>query len=141
MKSSFLIPIVLVLFSCNSMKKNGENKSKLFTTLHSSAYQGRAEESNMIIDNQADLNALFQSVNQETIPAVDFNKNQVIAIFIGTKKTGGYEVFVDKVVEEEGKVLIFNRVEKPTPGAMVTMALTNPYVIAEIHSKKEIVFK
>lgn len=141
MKSSFLIPIDLILIACNSMQETSKSKTSLFTKLQSSAYQGRAEASNLIINNQAELNAIYQSVNQEVIPSVDFNNNQVVAVFIGTKNTGGYQVVINKVIEEQGKVLIFTKVEEPAPGAMVTMAITNPYIIAEIHSKKEIVFK
>lgn len=144
MKNSFFICIAIVLFSCNSMKKSNNvtaSKNNLFTELFSSDQQGRDEEENVIVQNQADLEALFQSVGQETSPSIDFNKNQVVAIFVGTKNSGGYKVAVEKVVEQEGKIVVYKKIQGPENGSMATMALTYPYTIVAVHSKKEIIFK
>lgn len=143
MKKICLIPLVFLVFACNSMKNSNQNKdskSSLYTQLYSSAYQGRETESNVVVHNQDELNALFKSVNSNTFPKVDFTKNQVAALFIGTRNTGGYNVFIDRVEEDGNQILIYKKIEKPS-GEMVTMALTNPFIIVEIHSKKEIVFK
>lgn len=144
MRKLYLIPIVLVVFACNSMKKSSvaeSEKTDLCTTLYSSTYNGRTTESTLIIKNQADLNALFESVNTEERPNLDFSKNQVVALFLGQKNNGGYRISIDRVEEEDGKLTVFKKVESPKPGENVTMALTNPLVIAVIHSKKEIIFK
>lgn len=144
MKSIYLIPIVFLIFACNGMKDTSEHlsaKSGFFTTLYSSQNQGRDTESNVVIDNQNELNALFQSVGVEETPKVDFTKNQVVALFLGMKRTGGYTISIDKVEELDGKLIIYKKVDSPEADEMVTMALTNPFVIAEIHSKKEIIFK
>lgn len=144
MTKLYLIPLVFIVFACNSMKNNAESKplkSSLFTTLISSDYQGRDTESNVIIDNQKALNTLFQSVGNEEVPKVDFAKNQVVALFLGMKKTGGYSISIDKIQEIDGKLILYKKVNRPKSDEMVTMALTNPFVIAEIHSKKEIIFR
>lgn len=125
------------------MKNNAEkkpSKSSLFTTLISSDYQGRASETNLVIQNQDQLATLFESVGQEEIPQIDFAKSQVVALFLGTKKTGGYSISIDRVTEEGGKLIVYKKVSNPDEG-MVTTALTNPYIIAEIQSKKQIIFK
>ncbi|CAM4067708.1 protease complex subunit PrcB family protein [Flavobacterium antarcticum] len=116
-------------------------KASLVTTIYTSQYQGRESESNIIIDNQKDLVALFKSVGAEEMPNIDFSKNQVVALFLGTKSTGGFRISIDRVEESEGKIYVFKKIETPKADEMVTMALTNPFVIAEIHSKKEIVFE
>lgn len=142
MIKAYLIPIVLVFLSCNSMKNStsiSSEKSKLFTELVSAPYQGRASESNVIVTNQKELEALYQSVGNEEVPKIDFSKSQVVALFLGTKNTGGYTISIDRVEEQEGKLHIYKKVE--TPKRMATMAISNPFVIAEIHSKKEIIFK
>ena len=144
MTKLYLIPLVFIVFACNSMKNNAEtkpSKSSLFTILVSSDYQGRDTESNVIIDNQKALNTLFQSVGNEEVPKVDFAKNQVVALFLGMKKTGGYSISIDKIQEIDGKLILYKKVNRPKSDEMVTMALTNPFVIAEIHSKKEIIFR
>lgn len=144
MRSMYLIPFVFLLFACNSKKNamsNNFTKAGLFTTLYTSQYQGREIESNVIIDNQNDLDALFKSFGAEEIPNIDFRKSQVVAFFLGTKNTGGYSIAIDRVEERDKKIYIFKKIETPKEATMVTMALTNPFVIAEIHSKKEIIFQ
>lgn len=142
MIKAYLIPIVLVFLSCNSMKNStsiSSENSKLFTELVSAPYQGRASESNVIVSNQEELEALYQSVGNEEVPKIDFSKSQVVALFLGTKNTGGYSISIDRVEEQDGNLHIYRKVE--TPKGMATMAISNPFVIAEIHSKKEIIFK
>ena len=144
MKKVYLIPVILLLFACNSTKKVSESEkinSSLYTILHSASYQGRETESNLIIDSQEELEDLYLSVGKKITPKINFSKSQVVALFLGTKNTGGYNISVDKVEEENGKIIIYKKIETPEAGGMATMALTNPFVIAEIHSKKEIIFK
>jgi len=143
MKKLIIIPISIILFACHSMKKSSENKvvgSSLYTVLYQSNYQGRDSEENVVVHNQEDLNDLFNSVGNDEIPKVDFSKNQVVALFLGTKNTGGYSISIDRVEEEAEKLVLYKKEETPKGGG-VTMALTNPFIIAEIHSKKEIVFR
>ena len=142
MKNIFIIPIVLAFFACNSSKKSVESKpaaANLFTILYSSENQGREEASHLIINNQNDLTALYQSVGNTEVPEVAFTKNQVVALFLGSRNTGGYSISIDRVEEQNDQLLIYKKEVKPS--GMVTMAFTNPFVIVEIHSKKEVVVK
>lgn len=144
MKSLYLIPTVFLIFACNGLKETSDHftaKSGLFTILYNAQNQGRDTESNVIIDNQKALHALFQSVGVVDTPKIDFTKNQVVALFLGMKRTGGYSISVDRVEEVEGELIIYKKVEGPKVDEMVTTALTNPFVIVEIHSKKKIIFR
>jgi hypothetical protein len=144
MRNIFLVPILFLILACNSMKKSADirdSKSTLFTTLYSSESKGRAEASNVIVKSQEDLNALFQSLEVQEIPKVDFSKNQVVALFLGQRSNGGFSILIDRVEVEGEKVVIYKKVQTPKMGEVVTMALTTPVVIAEIHSTKEIIFK
>ena len=64
-------------------------------------------------------------------PKIDFDKNVVIAVFMGRKMTGGYSVKVLKI-EEKNKLVVTVKVSGPPPGAMVTMALTSPYHVVVV---------
>lgn len=142
MKNILIIPVVLAFFACNSSKKSTESKpaaTNLYTVLYSSEYHGREEESHLVVTNQNELNNLFQSVGNTEVPKVDFAKNQVVALFLGTKNTGGYGISVDKVDEQTDQILVYKK--EVTPSGMATMALTNPFVIVQIHSKKELIIK
>jgi hypothetical protein len=142
MNKFFLILFVPVLFCCNATQDAAENKTPkpLFTILYSSQYQGLEMESTLVVSNQADLVTLFLSIGKTEIPAVDFKKSQVVALFLGTRNTGGFQISVASVAEENGKVIVYKKIEK-SDSKRVTMALTNPFVVAEIYSTKEIIFK
>lgn len=132
----------MAIFSCgtrNKAAKSATYQTDLFSTLVSAEYFGRETETNLVIQTQADLKSLYQSVGKEDAPMVDFSKSKVIALFLGTKNTGGYSVLVDRVEEEQGKLVVYKKVTRPE--GMATMAITNPFVIVEIYSLKPIVFK
>ncbi len=64
-------------------------------------------------------------------PKIDFNKNMVIAVFMGRKNTGGYSVKIVSIVEKE-KLIVTVKENSPPADAMVTMALTAPYHVVVV---------
>lgn len=142
MKNRFLTLIVFVLFSCNSTKNtSNKNNMDLCTPLYSSNYNGKDIASNLVIQNQSNLNILYASLSIEEIPKIDFTKSQVVALFLGQKNNGGYTISIDRVEETSDKIIIYKKIEIPKPGEMVTMAITKPYIIVKIKSKKNIVIE
>lgn len=134
----------MLIVSCNCKKNTvgvEENASKqlLFEVLNESAYQGRENESSEIIKDNGNLKALYQSINIENVPIVDFTKQRVVALFLGQRNSGGYAIKVKNVTEKNGKIYIDVEKLGPKPGENVTMAMTNPYTIVKINSTKEIV--
>ena len=65
-------------------------------------------------------------------PAVDFSARMVAAVFLGTRRTGGYRVEV-VAMRRDGEALVVEYVERtPGPGALVTQALTSPFHIVSL---------
>ncbi|WP_051224554.1 protease complex subunit PrcB family protein [Flavobacterium tegetincola] len=119
---------------------NKTGKPELYTVLYTSENQGKDEESTSVIRDSEALSVLYESVGIENVPEIDFKKNQVVALFLGTKRTGGYGITVERVEEVNNQISIHKKITTPQ-GDMVTTALTNPFVIVEIHSTKEIIIK
>lgn len=144
MKKLFIIPMIALLVSCNCKKAAAEEgsmeKKPLFEVLSESQYQGKEKESYEIIKDQASLEALYQSVNDENIPQIDFAKQRVVAVFLGQRNSGGHSIKVKEVNEKENKIHVMVDKMGPKPGENATMAITNPYSIVKINSTKEIVF-
>jgi PrcB C-terminal len=68
----------------------------------------------------------------EKMPAVDFAKDMVVGIFLGTKPSAGHEVEIVGV-RVEGKDLIVEYVQKqPAPGTMAAQILTEPYHLVAV---------
>lgn len=148
MKKLFIIPIIALMVSCNCKKATvaGENttdsaKQPLFEVLSESAYQGRETESFEVIKDAASLNALYQSVNLENVPKIDFKNERVVAVFLGQKNTGGYAIKVKNATEKDSKIYLEIEKSGPKSGENATMAITNPYTIVKVNSSKEIVLK
>lgn len=150
MKKIFLIPLAFLIFSCDASKKTTESKNNsstevkksganLHEVLTQSAYQGKEEKSYEVIKDKTSLQNLYALVNDTEVPKVDFSKSRIVALFLGQRNSGGYEIKVKNVEEKEGKILV--TVEEIKPEGMATMAITNPFTIVKINSTKEIVFK
>ena len=61
---------------------------------------------------------------------------------MGPRNTGGYSVNVDKIAEEENRIVVFVTESSPGKDCIVTQAITYPYQIVKIKkTDKEIVFK
>lgn len=75
------------------------------------------------------------------VPAVDFEKHVVVAVFMGRKSSGGYAVKIVSIKKGKDKVRVTVKESNPPEGAMVTMALTSPYhVVVVPKSDKDVEF-
>ena len=68
----------------------------------------------------------------EAAPAIDFAKEMVAAVFLGTRSTGGYAVDI-RATRREGTALVIEYAEQ-APGRedIVTQALTAPFHIVRL---------
>jgi hypothetical protein len=110
-----------------------------FTILKESAYGGREKESNEVVTNDKDFEKLTTELGINDAQKVDFDKNNVVALFMGQKRSGGYSITVQNVnvKDDTAEVLV---VKHYPGGGAVTMALTNPYCIAVIPKTKKVEF-
>lgn len=60
-----------------------------------------------------------------------------VGIFAGTRPTGGYSLTTRKVIADGDTVTVEIEERRPWPGAVVTQALTAPYVIVVFDSEAE----
>ena len=146
MKKLLIVPFIVMIVSCNCKKEtvakeSSSSKQPLFEVLSESQYQGKEQESFEVIRDVASFKSLYQSINNEDLPKIDFTKQSVVALFLGQRNSGGYAIKIKNVTEKDGKIYVEVEKLSPQPGEGVTMAITNPYSIVKINSTKEIVFK
>lgn len=65
-------------------------------------------------------------------PEVDFGRESVAAVFLGTRTSGGYGVEVHNVTLEGADAYLDVAVTEPAPGTLTTQALTNPWVMVAL---------
>jgi len=75
------------------------------------------------------------------LPAIDFNREMVIAVFAGEQPTGGYVVTVTEVKQlEEGRGLkVYYTVEAPGSECFVEQIFTQPFHIIKLPHSKQLV--
>lgn len=140
-----LLLSVLVLFSCNSTKDKTQ-QNKPFEILLQSATGGKTTQDFVVVTDAEALNTLYASINQYEeknyqIPKIDFDSSMIIALFMGEKSSGGYEIIVDSIIETQDKVVVNYKITEPEATEGVIMAITQPYCIIETSkSSKEIEF-
>lgn len=92
-------------------------------------------------DRQSDITAFaskYEQLTREVAP--QFEGNMIIAKS-GEKSSGGYNISVSSIVDSDRYTEITILLEAPGDECMVTMALTNPYIVIEIpNDHKEVKF-
>ncbi len=110
---------------------------------------GVSEPMETVIKTQAAWEKLWKRHAQPftpppPVPAVDFQAKEVIAVFAGTRPSGGHEV---QIVRIEGTTwngaparLVSYRVTKPRPGTMAIMVISQPFSMKVMSRQKGEVF-
>lgn len=66
------------------------------------------------------------------LPEIDFEKEMVVAIFMGERSSGGYEIEIINIIKTEKQIAIEVEEEEPPPESLRTMVFTQPYHIVVI---------
>ena len=108
-----------------------------FQTIAKGPRSGVREFQQQIARNQREWKTLWQrhsatETNTPPPPVVDFNREIVVAVFLGEKPTGGFAVEIVRVGPQNGELAIDFREINPASGAMVAQGLTQPFHIVRI---------
>jgi hypothetical protein len=66
------------------------------------------------------------------MPEVDFNKEMVVGIFLGTKPSAGHEVEIVGVRTEEKDLIVEYVQKQPGRGTLAAQILTEPYHLVSV---------
>lgn len=104
-------------------------------------FGGPAQAGTEIIRDSESWKNLWSRLGQPNPPAADFSKVMGVAVFMGSKPTGGYSARVEKVEKKKKQLLIYVRETAPN-GGFVIQAFTSPYCVKLIErSELPVVFK
>jgi hypothetical protein len=144
MFKSLLIFMVIALsafaFSCSSQ---GEEETIIpFEVIHGGPFASVSAKKEMTAANQDDylkiMNEVYANLDQmPQIPEVDFTKNDVVAVFMGAKTTGGYSINVDKVIKRKDALTVAVNETSPAANCVVTQAITQPFQVIKIPKTKQ----
>lgn len=66
------------------------------------------------------------------LPKVDFATRTVVAVFMGSRSSGGYGVEITGTRHEKGVTIVEYRERRPQPGQVAAMVITSPAHLAHI---------
>ncbi len=98
---------------------------------------GVREPLKIVIQTQDQWNSLWkrhssmQAISSPA-PQVDFATEMVAVIFLGEKRTGGYEVEITKAERNDSTLYLYYRERSPSPGGVVAQVMTQPYHVVKL---------
>jgi hypothetical protein len=85
------------------------------------------------IRDQAEWSALWRThAPGKPLPAVDWSREMVVGVFVGTVPTAGFRVEIVGYREEGGRVVAGYRETPPARDAITAQVLTSPFALAAI---------
>lgn len=134
--------MMITLFSCATGKPVATDSKKLYEVLTEQTYGGAAIRFYEILSEPNEIRMLQKDENlKNNIKPTDLQNSNFVILNMGQKSSGGYSINVEGVVETPTQVIIKVKETGPEPGGMVTQAMTNPFCVVKINSKKEIIFQ
>jgi hypothetical protein len=104
----------------------------LFRTLDQGGYSGINRATNLVLRTQSEWEKLWKQHQERVqppakVPAMDFEKEMVVAVAMGQKSTGGYSIKITSIQSTAASLRIFVLEQTPGPDTIVTQALTSPF--------------
>ena len=140
MKKVVFIVFVLFMVGCSSTKT--KDTGGLYSVLVSSEYGGGNFKFYEIFTEAKEFKMLLGDDElKKLVQPNDINTSNFILLNMGEKTTGGYSIEVVNVEELSDKIIVTVKENAPKTGDNVTDAITNPYAVVKINSKKPIEIK
>jgi hypothetical protein len=150
MKNLILILfVILPFYSCTDISEtNIDDCGKTTNVVYESlSYCGVLKEnpkspSFLIVNSNEEVQKLFATCQTADVSLPDFTQKRILGLFAGSKPTGGYDIKIQSVVEDNCQIIVEYFEKEPQKDQMVTTVLTYPadYVVLP-KSNKPILFK
>ncbi len=136
-----VVAIVLNVEKCCALSKEKEVvKKAIGVEKEWKGYHcGYTEAARLVIKTEDRWKEVWGKVHllrlpQQELPKIDFQKEMVIAVFMGERKSGGYEIEIRKIIKTEKEIAVEVEEEEPSPESLQSMAITQPYHIVVVKS-------
>ena len=104
-----------------------------FTNIAKGDVSGEQMTRQVTVRTAAEWKALWKDhAPTEKMPNVDFSKNMVVGIFLGSKPSAGHEVEIVGVRTQEKELVVEYVQKQPGRGTMAAQILTEPYHLVSV---------
>ena len=105
----------------------------LFTAIAGGTMSGIDEPRQVVVRTTDEWQAVWEEHDRRApAPPVDFSASTVVGLFLGSRRTAGFEIEIT-AVKQEGHVLVVEYVERtPRPGSFVAQIITSPFHLVSV---------
>ena len=104
-----------------------------FTTVAKGDVSGQQTSKQVTVRTGAEWKALWKDhAPAAQMPAVDFSKDMVVGIFLGSKPSAGHDVEIVGVRMQEQDLVVEYVQKQPGRGTMAAQMLTEPYHLVAV---------
>lgn len=105
----------------------------MFTTIGQGAASDIFDPREAVVRTEAEWQALWKDHRpREPVPAIDFSRDMVAGVFLGTRPTAGFQVEIQAVTSSDGIVHVQYAERGPSPGDLVAQVLTSPFHLVRV---------
>lgn len=113
----------------------GTSSAVRFSTLTDGVISGSmTEEKNLRISSAEEFAMIWKSIYGDegvsTMPSVNFDTDEVLAVFDGTHPTGGYAIRVASITDANGTRFVVIEHTTPGTGCITNQMVTSPFEMA-----------
>lgn len=95
------------------------------------------DQQGVVIASQSDWEMLWEQLHRYTIPRpalpeVDLMQHTLLAVFAGEKRSGGYTIQVERIIQTDQAVTVHVTETAPGPEDITTALITYPYQVVKI---------
>jgi hypothetical protein len=128
---------VLLLACAAGTSGSSETIEHPFETIAAETHSGLGERRREVIRDEASFVRLWAEIHAgpapaPPLPSVDFARHMLIAVGLGRRPSGGFGIKVQSVTTRGERLEVAVAESCPPPGAMVTMALTEPFEVVRV---------
>ena len=102
-------------------------------TLDKGEHSNMDDAAQVAAKSQQEWQALWQKHTPDRPrPAVDFAKEMVVGVFLGSRPMAGYVLEIVSATQSDGTLVVRYRESAPSKGTMTAQVLTSPYHIVAV---------
>ena len=122
---------------CACVSANEPSQPSKIRPIAKGGFSGFQEPAQIVITNSTQWAELWRKHSAKQIPAkpapeVNFDKESVLFVSLGQKRSGGYSVEITGLEQTAGKAKVLVKTQAPKPGGMQLQAITSPFHIVAV---------
>lgn len=129
-----VVAIILNVENCCALSKEEEEVKKAIGVEQEwkGYHCGYTKAAKLLIKTEDQWKEVWEKINslrlpKPELPSIDFKKKMVIAVFMGERQSGGYDIEIIDIFKKEKEIVVVVDEKEPSPDSLRTMALTSPY--------------